>query len=77
MTFETWIYRDDKESVMPREILHFFDYEHLANERLKTVSKQFYDLAVYVDSELPESAESSTALRKLLEAKDAAVRAAL
>ena len=62
---------------MPREILHFFSYEHLTRPELIAVSMKFAELAEYIDSELPESAESSTALRKLLEAKDAAVRAAL
>jgi hypothetical protein len=62
---------------MARPIMAFFAYDHLKNEKLQEVSKQFADLAVYIDSELPESAESSVALRKLLEAKDAAVRAAL
>jgi hypothetical protein len=62
---------------MARDLLKFFDYEHLKDDRLKTVSRQFYDLAMYVDAELPESAESTFALRQLLLAKDAAVRAAL
>jgi hypothetical protein len=62
---------------MPREILNYFEYDHLTQMKLKLVSQHFWELAQYIDSELPESAESSTALRKLLEAKDAAVRAAL
>jgi hypothetical protein len=62
---------------MPREILKFFTYEHLKNEHLKDVSKRFAELAEFIDSELPETAESTVALRHLLEAKDAAVRAAL
>lgn len=62
---------------MSREIMRYFTYDHLANERLKEVSKQFSDIANWVDANLPETAESTVALRKLLEAKDAAVRAAL
>ena len=62
---------------MARDLLKFFTYDHLKDDRLKEVSKQFADLAEWVDSELPESAESTVALRKLLEAKDAAVRSAL
>jgi hypothetical protein len=61
---------------MPREILRYFDYDHLP-EKLAKVSRPFYDLAMDIDDNLPESAESTVALRKLLEAKDAAVRAAL
>lgn len=76
MSFETWIYRKEVPD-MPREILHFFAYDHLKSEKMREVSKKFAELAEYVDSELPETAESTVALRKLLEAKDAAVRAAL
>jgi len=61
---------------MARPILKFFAYDHLP-EKLQEVSKPFYNLAMLIDSTLPESAESTVALRKLLEAKDAAVRAAL
>lgn len=56
-------------------ILRFFHYEHLP-DRLKEVSAQFCHLAGFI-VELPRNAERSTALRKLLEAKDAAVRATL
>lgn len=62
---------------MAREILKYFKYDHLKNQQLQDISKLFHDLAQTIDSELPESAESTVALRKLLEAKDAAVRAAL
>jgi hypothetical protein len=56
------------------EILQFFSYEHLKDE-LQAVSKQFHDLAHKLYHELPPNPERSVALRKLLEAKDAAVRA--
>ena len=62
---------------MPRDLLKFFAYDHLKNEQLQEVSSQFAHLADWIDANLPESAESMVALRKLLEAKDAAVRAAL
>lgn len=62
---------------MAREILKYFAYEHLKTQQLQDISKLFHDLAQRIDSDLPESAESTVALRKLLEAKDAAVRAAL
>lgn len=57
-------------------IMEFFKYEHLP-ERLKAISKPICDLAIQMDETLPESAEKSVGLRKLLEAKDALVRASL
>lgn len=56
--------------------MKFFDYEHLP-EKLQKVSKPVGDLARAMNSELPEGAEKSAGLRKLLEAKDCLVRAAL
>jgi hypothetical protein len=56
-------------------ILRFFVFAHLP-EKLQGVSFAFASLAVQV-MELPRSAERTVALRKLLESKDAAVRAAL
>lgn len=68
-------------------ILQFFAYEHLP-PHLQAVSKPFCDLArqIVEPSEvtgaappsqfpLPRNQERTVALRKLLEAKDAAVRA--
>jgi len=57
-------------------ILQFFAYEHLP-AHLQSVSKPFGDLARRLVNELPHNAERGVALRKLLEAKDAAVRAFL
>ena len=69
-------------------IMQFFLYEHLP-AKLQAVSKPFCDLARCIVAEgeapagtsiefpLPRNAERTVALRKLLEAKDAAVRAAL
>lgn len=57
-------------------MLKYFQYAHLP-ARLQAVSRRFYELAQYIDSELPACTERSVALRKLLEGKDAAVRAAL
>jgi hypothetical protein len=57
-------------------ILKFFAYEHLP-ERLQKVSKQFHTVAHILEDSLAPGAEKSVALRKLLESKDAAVRAAL
>ena len=58
------------------EILRFFSFEHL-REPLRSVSEPFHALAHDLVQKLPRCAERSVALRKLLEAKDAAVRAAL
>ena len=57
-------------------MLKFFQYAHLKAE-LQTVSKEFASLAVFVVTELPRNPERTVALRKLLEAKDAAVRSRL
>lgn len=56
-------------------ILQFFEYEHLP-PMLASVSQPFCELANALLA-LPRNAERSAALRKLLEAKDAAVRAAM
>lgn len=58
------------------QIFKFFAYEHLP-QKLQEVSKAFFQLAVDIIVKLPRSAERTVALRKLLEGKDAAVRAAL
>lgn len=57
-------------------ILRYFEYDHLP-EKLQAMSKPFCDLAHEMALELAHCPETSVALRKLLEAKDAAVRAAL
>lgn len=57
-------------------ILKFFAYEHLP-VNLQRISKPFGDLAEFIIIAVPPGPETSVALRKLLEAKDAAVRAAL
>lgn len=57
-------------------ILQFFAYEHLP-PNLQAVSGPFGVLAKHVVDVLPRNPERTVALRKLLEAKDAAVRAKL
>lgn len=57
-------------------IIQFFAYEHLP-AHLAAVSKPFADLAHVIVETLPRNPERTVALRKLLEAKDAAVRAKL
>ena len=61
---------------MKDRLLQFFAYEHLP-AHLQAVSKPFGDLARQIVSELPSNPERTVALRKLLEAKDCAVRALL
>lgn len=57
-------------------VLKFFKYDHLP-PNMQEASKPFCDLAQQVAERRPESPETTVALRKLLEAKDAAVRALL
>lgn len=58
------------------QLLRYFRYDHLPTE-LGVVSMQFHHLAHELVDRLPDSPELTVALRKLLEGKDAAVRAAL
>lgn len=55
-------------------IMKHFKFDHLP-ERLAKVSQPFCELAIAVEVTLPGCAEKSTCLRKILEAKDCAVRA--
>jgi hypothetical protein len=55
-------------------ILQYFEFTHLPNE-LQLVSSRFHRLALELIETLPRNPERTVALRKLLEAKDAAVRA--
>lgn len=61
---------------MKQYLLQFFQYEHLP-AHLQEVSKPFGELAKQIDATLPSNPEKTVALRKLLEAKDCAVRALL
>ncbi len=57
-------------------LLGYFEYAHLP-ERLQAISKPVGDLAQQMTDLLPDGPELTTGLRKLLEAKDCLVRAAL
>lgn len=57
-------------------MLRFFAWEHLP-EHLQVASKPFCELAELVDFTLPAGPERTVCLRKLLEAKDCAVRTLL
>lgn len=61
---------------MNEYLLQFFAYSHLP-ENLQAVSKPFGELAKLICETLPKNPERTTALRKLLESKDCAVRALL
>lgn len=60
----------------PDYLLQFFEFEHLP-PHLQEVSRPFGDLALNIVRTLPANPERTVALRKLLEAKDCAVRARL
>lgn len=61
----------------PRDrLLQFFAHAHLP-PALQAVSRPFGELAEQIVATLPSNAERTVALRKLLEAKDSAVRAFL
>jgi len=79
----------DQSPMLKDPIMQFFEYDHLP-VLLQKVSKPFCELAYKIVGDergmpegtstqfpLPRSPERTVALRKLLEAKDAAVRAAL
>jgi hypothetical protein len=57
-------------------ILRFFGYAHLPPDLIE-VSRAFAQLALLMVETLPRSGEHTAGLRKLLEAKDCFVRAAL
>jgi len=59
---------------MEEPILQFFAYTHLPSH-LADVSRPFCELAEQLVATLPRNPERTVALRKLLESKDAAVRA--
>jgi hypothetical protein len=58
-------------------LLKYFKYEHLP-EHLQAISKPFCELAKSIaEGDTNDRAETTTCLRRLLEAKDCAVRAQL
>ena len=60
----------------PEHIMQFFAYEHLPSH-LQEHSRVFSVLANTIIATVPRNPERTVALRKLLEAKDAAVRAVI
>lgn len=61
---------------MPSTVAKYFAYQHLP-AHLKPTSKAIADLADEMERDLPDGPEKSAGMRKLLEAKDCFVRAAL
>lgn len=61
---------------MPSTTIQFFEYKHLP-EKLQKISKPLYELAHPMEDTLPDGAEKSAGMRKLLEAKDCFVRSEL
>jgi hypothetical protein len=57
-------------------LLQYFSYDHLP-DHLQAISRPFFELASWSVDNLPSNPERTMALRKLLEAKDCAVRAKL
>jgi len=60
----------------PDRMLQYFKYEHLP-PKLQEISRPFGELAQRIVDTIPMNPERTVALRKLLEAKDCAVRATL
>ena len=61
---------------MPTTTIKYFAYAQLP-AHLQAVSKPIGELAEKLEAELPDGPEKSAGMRKLLEAKDCFVRAAL
>lgn len=61
---------------MPDRMLQFFEYKHLPPE-LQAASAPFGILAQAIVDDYPQNPERTVCLRKLLEAKDCAVRCRL
>lgn len=57
-----------------QQVFRYFAYDHLPEDSLRQTSKHFYDMAELIVEILPENPEATVCLRKLLEAKDCAVR---
>lgn len=57
-------------------VIRYFSFSHLP-PALADISRRFCRLSLEIVSLTPRSAERTVAIRKLLESKDAAVRAAL
>jgi hypothetical protein len=61
---------------MPTNVDRYFEYSHLPSH-LQEVVKPIVELQELMEKALPDGPEKSAGMRKLLEAKDCFVRAAL
>lgn len=61
---------------MSNPIMKYFEFAHLP-EHLQKISRPCGEMAQQMNADLPDGPEKSAGLRKLLEAKDCMVRAAL
>lgn len=75
-TFATDDQRFGKPAPAPEHVMQFFAYAHLP-PHLQEVSRPFGEMAKLIAETLPANPERTKALDRLLEAKDAAVRALL
>lgn len=57
----------------PEPLLQFFEYRHLPVD-LQLIGEHFQTMAYWIERTLPRNPERTVALRKLLEAKDCAIR---
>lgn len=62
--------------MMPHPLLKYFVYKHLPLD-LQAISKPIVDLALQMDTDLPNGREKNAGMRKLLEANDCFIRAML
>ena len=69
------IYADERHFSV-QQVTQFFDYAHLPDD-LAAISGECANLADSMITQLPDSPELTVGLRKLLEAKDCFVRAAV
>lgn len=58
------------------ELLQFFEVDHMP-PKLMIASEPFYAFAHMLATQLPDNCEKDACMRKLLEAKDCAVRSVL
>lgn len=65
---------DKMPATLAEPMLDWFEFQHLP-QHLQNVSKPFAVLAVNLTTQVEPGPERTVALRKLLESKDAAVRA--
>lgn len=60
-----------------QDLLAYFDTSHLTSTYLGNMSRMFQDFAYDIADQLPDTSELTVGLRKLMEAKDCIVRAAV